>query len=76
MNITMVNLNGESVWYQMNKNRPEFWRAWQAMITVSTTMDETQMLPTFYAYQAFYYMFNDTNLVKVGVLPNSSFTPT
>jgi hypothetical protein len=37
-NITMVNLGGESVWYQMNKNRPDFWKAWQAMVTVSTTM--------------------------------------
>lgn len=34
------------------------------------------MLQTFYAYQAYYYLFNDTSLVKVGVLPNSYFTPT
>lgn len=43
----------------MNQNRPEFWKAWQAMTLVSTTMSETQMLVTFYAYQAYNYMFDD-----------------
>ena len=45
-----MNLAGQSVWFQMNENRPEFWKAWQAMTMVSTTMSETQMLLTFYAY--------------------------
>ena len=27
-NIQMLNLDGEAIWYQMNSNRPEFFKAW------------------------------------------------
>lgn len=43
----------------MNANRPDFWKAWQAMALVSTTMTESEMLSTFYAYQAYDYFYND-----------------
>lgn len=33
-------------------------------------MQESKMLHTLYAYNAYYYFFNDTNLVNVGALKN------
>lgn len=46
----MFNLDGEAVWYQMNMNRPTFYKAWQAQVLASTTMLNSEMLSTFYAY--------------------------
>ena len=48
--IKTVNLDAEATWYQLNLNRPEFFRAWQAMALVSSTMLESDILSTFYAY--------------------------
>ncbi len=53
----------------MNENRPEFWKAWQAMTLVSSTMLESQMLNTLFAYNAFHYFFYDQDMVNVAVLP-------
>ena len=39
--IQQLNLDGMAIWYQMNENRPEFWKAWQAMTLVSSTMLES-----------------------------------
>ena len=55
----------------MNQNRPEFWKAWQAMALVSTTMLESEMLSTLYAYNAYNYFFFDQNMVNETVLPVS-----
>ena len=46
-------------WYQMIENAPEFWRAWQALVLASSTMTESQMLSSLYAWQAYYYCFKD-----------------
>ncbi len=53
----------------MNENRPEFWKAWQAMTLVSSTMLESQMVNTLYAYNAFHYFFYDQDMVNEVVLP-------
>ena len=57
----------------MNRNRPTFYKAWQAQVLASTAMLNSEMLSTFYAYQAYQYLFNDVELVNVGVLPSSNF---
>ena len=72
--ITTLNLDGQSVWYQMNAERPEFWKAWQSMTLVSTTMTDSEMLSNFYAYQAYEYLFYKSSLVYEVVLPDSLFT--
>ena len=55
----------------MVENSPEFWRSWQALMLASTTMHESQMLSSLYAYQAFLYCFNDYDLVTEAVMPDS-----
>ena len=67
-NITHINFDGQSIWYQMNQNRPQFWKAWQTMAIVSSTMKESRLLHTLYAFNAYYYMFNNSNTVDEGVL--------
>ena len=67
-NFTHINFDGQSIWYQMNANRPTFWKAWQAMALASSTMKESRMLSTLYAYNAYYYFFNDTAQVYAGAL--------
>ena len=57
--VNMFNLDGEAVWYQMNMNRPTFYKAWQAQVLASTTMLNSEMLSNFYAYQAYEYLFSD-----------------
>ena len=70
-NITTLNLDGASAWYQMNENAPEFWRSWQAMVLASSTMQEAQMLNSLYSWQAYYYCFKYTSCVQEVVLPES-----
>ena len=58
LNITTLNMDAEGVWYQL-VNQPDFFKSWQAMTLASSTMVETEVLNTFYAYQAYNYLFND-----------------
>ena len=67
--IQTLNLDAESVWYQMNADRPTFFKAWQSVTLASTTMLEAEMLNTFYAYQAQQYFFYNVQDVKTYVLP-------
>ena len=48
--IRQVNLDGESVWFQMNYQRPTFQKSWQAVTLASSTMLASEMLSTLYAY--------------------------
>ena len=36
--IKQINFDGQDIWYQMNKNRPDFWKAWQSMTVASSSM--------------------------------------
>ena len=63
-------MDAEGVWYQLNANRPDFFKSWQAMALASTTMLESDILSTLYAYQAYYYLFSDQEAVNNGVLQN------
>ena len=52
----------------MNENRPEFFKAWQALALVSSTMKQSEMLSLLYAYNAYYYIFDNYSDVKSVVL--------
>ena len=49
-------------------HKPRYWLAWQALTQVSNLMFTNNMIYRFYAYNAYYYMFNDQTLVNQGVL--------
>ena len=49
-------------------HKPQYWLAWQAITQISNLMYTSNMIFRFYAYNAFYYMFNDESLVFKGVL--------
>lgn len=66
--VQTVNLEAEAIWFQLNYNRPEFFKAWQAMALASSTMLAQDILSTLYAYQAFEYFFNSATNVYEGVL--------
>ena len=42
------------------------------MAIISSTMKESRLLHTLYAYNAYYYAFNDSSIVDQGVLKNFS----
>ena len=42
------------------------------MTRASSTMQESKMLSNLYAYNAYYFMFNDSDLVAKAVLKNFS----
>ena len=73
--ITQINMAGYSIWHQMNA-MPRSWQAWQAMSQIAYLMFDEDMLTRYYAYNAYFYYFNDTDLVGAGVFgPDSSIAP-
>ena len=55
---------------------PYSWQAWPAMSQIAYLMFEEDILTRYYAYNAYNYFFNDTDLVGVGVFgKNSSIQP-
>lgn len=68
---TMPNLDGLSVWYQKT-HKPTWWTAWQALTQASNLMLTSDFLTRFYAYNAFFYVFNDQSMVDAGVLASLS----
>ena len=66
-----LNFGAQSVWYQMT-NKPRYWLGWQALNQVTNLMFTNNMIYRFYAYQGYYYMFNDQTLVNTAVLAGLS----
>lgn len=67
----MLNLAGLSVWHQ-KVHKPKYWFAWQALTQASNLMFTSGLLTRYYAYNAYYYIFNTPSLVYTGVLAGLS----
>jgi len=67
----MFNLAGMSIWYQ-KVHKPQYWFAWQALQQASNLMFTSSLLTRYYAYNAYYYVFNTPSLVYTGVLAGLS----
>ena len=73
--ISMINMAGLSIWYQMN-SMPFSWQAWQAISQISTLMLDQDLLTRYYAYNAFFYFFYDRDNLEPAVFgKNSSLAP-
>ena len=55
-------------------HKPRYWLAWQALTQVSNLMFTNNMIYRFYAYNAYFYMFNDRELVNEAVLAGVNAT--
>ena len=55
-----------SVWYQMT-HKPIFWLAFKAISQIRTALTN-ELKPRFYAYHAYFFMFNDEDFVYDNVL--------
>ena len=66
---------GQSIWDQMN-SMPFSWQAWQAISQISYLMFDQDLLTRYYAYNAYFYFYYDTELLESGVFGmNSSLAP-
>lgn len=55
--VRQVNLGAYDVWYQMT-HKPQYWKAWQALVLAYNQMINSDMLNRLYAYNAYAYYFN------------------
>jgi len=69
--VRQTNLAATSAWYQMT-NKPQYWEAWQALTQIANMMYGANIVNSYYTVNAFYFTFQDFNLVKSAVIPSLS----
>lgn len=57
-----------SVWYQMT-HKPTFWLAFKALTSIRTLLGG-ELMNRYFAYNSYYYGFNDEKFVNENVLKN------
>lgn len=62
-----VNMGAYSVWFQMS-NKPQYWKAWQALNLANNLMLNSDMTNRVFAYNALEYFFNSFEDVQQYVL--------
>ena len=63
-----INMGAYDVWYQM-VNKPQFFKAWQAIVQAYELMLNSEFTYRLEAMNAYYYFFDDYALVQNFVLP-------